>query len=600
MSFAGERGRPQHRMPDMPTKRQIRRRRSVATLSVGLATAAVAAVAIVLLVGNGGARAAAERFVEAWSRGDWAAMYAELTPESQATHPPERMRRAYADSARTGTLIGLELGTPGDARSEDGQTLVPVPVRVRTRAFGSVRSVLELPATGAGVAWEPHLAFPGLRPGERLVARTRLPPRRSILAGDGTPIAEGPAEARSSPLGIAAGAIAGAVEEPADEDRAALAALGYPPGAPVGTTGLEAAFQRTLAGNPGGRLVATGRGAARVLMEAEPRPGSDVRTTIETVIQEAAVTALGERLGGVAVLDVGSGAVLGLAGIAFSAPQPPGSTFKILTAAAALEEGIATASTSYPVETTVAIDGRDIRNADHQACGGTFVESFAASCNTVFAPLGAELGGDRVRETASRFGFNRRPALFDELGTRTLAVPESTFPDDIASDLEAGTSAIGQGRVLATPLQMASVAQTIAADGVLRPTPIAEAEDLRPAAGPRRATSAEVARTLRRMMVAVVEEGTGGAAAPAGTSVAGKTGTAELGTLADPEQEALSPGAEPERELNAWFAGFAPADRPRFAAAVMLVEAGGGGGDLAAPVFREIIAAALDGSGEGP
>lgn len=576
-------------MPYRPTKRQIRLRRRLAILGVGFAAAAGAAIAIAFLVSGDGTRATAERFVAAWSRGDWAAMHAELGSESQDRHSVHRMRAVYAHAARTGTLASLELEAPEDPRSEDGRTLVRVPVRVHTRAFGSGSSSIDIPFGGDGIAWEPHLAFPGLRPGERLDRDTEVPPRASILARDGTPIAEGPAEARSSPLGDAAHEIAGTLADPGEEARSSLSPLGFPPGTPIGTSGLEAAFQRTLAGQPGGRLLATGRGEARVLMEADPRPGEDVRTSIDPELQQASVTALGGRLGGVAVLDVDSGAVLALVGLAYSAPQPPGSTFKILTVVAALEEGIATPSTSYPVEVEVALDGRDIRNSDRQPCGGTLLESFADSCNTVFAPLGAELGGDRVRETAMRFGFNRPPALYGRRATRALGVPESSFPEGIESDLEAGVSAIGQGRVLASPLQMASVAQAIAADGILRPTPVAAARELRPDAEPQRATSAEIARATQRMMVAVVRDGTGTLARPEGISVAGKTGTAEIGLVEEPS-EPLPPGEEPEQELNAWFTGYAPADQPRIAVAVMLVEAGGGGGDLAAPVFREIVA----------
>jgi penicillin-binding protein A len=389
-------------------------------------------------------------------------------------------------------------------------------------------------------------------------------------------LAQGPAESRGSPLEIA-GSIAGSLgPEESEEARAALYARGFPHDWPVGQTGLEHAFEEQLAGRPGGTLLA----GARVLARARPRPARPVRTTIDTRVQEAAVTALAGRFGGIAALDARTGEMVAAAGIAFSAPQPPGSVFKIVTTTAALEDGLVKPSTEFPVETAATIDGVELENANGELCGGTFQSSFAHSCNSVFAPLGVRVGASRLVETAERYGFNGDPSVPGE-------VP-STIPPagEITSPLDVGSTAIGQGRVLATPLVMASIAQTIAAEGVRATPTLAPGQD----AHGTRVTTRRVARTIERMMVDVVGVGTGAAAAIPGVPVAGKTGTAEL-------EDTRGPNAEEEVEdsttdTNAWFTSFAPANRPRIAVAVMLVR-GGAGGAVAAPAARIVLEAGL-------
>src|SRR5262245_26014307 len=126
------------------------------------------------------------------------------------------------------------------------------------------------------------------------------------------------------------------------------------------------------------------------------------------------MTALGDQFGGVAALDAQDGTVKALAGIAFSAPQPPGSTFKVITTSAALEDDLVTPSDEFPVETAAVIEGREVANAHDELCGGTFAESFAKSCNSVFAPLGVDVGADRLVEEAEQFGFNERPTLYND------------------------------------------------------------------------------------------------------------------------------------------------------------------------------------------
>src|SRR5215204_4634076 len=184
------------------------------------------------------------------------------------------------------------------------------------------------------IAWRPEQVFPGLRAGERLTRKTTMPPRAAIEARDGTIIAHG--EARLSELGPLASEIAGRVGPAPPEREEELARRGIPDGTPVGLTGLERTFEERLAGKPGGTLKAGGR----VLARSEPVAGSAVRSTIDPQVQEAAVTALAGRFGGIAVMRPRDGEVLALAGVAYSAPQPPGSTMKIITLAGALQAGV--------------------------------------------------------------------------------------------------------------------------------------------------------------------------------------------------------------------------------------------------------------------
>jgi penicillin-binding protein A len=243
--------------------------------------------------------------------------------------------------------------------------------------------------------------------------------------------------------------------------------------------------------------------------------------------------------------------------------------FKIITAAAALDKRVAKPSSTFPVRTAATLEGVTLRNAGGESCGGTLVNSFAHSCNSVFAPLGAELGARRLLAAAKAFGFGERP--------RIPNAKPSTIARELKDDLAVGAAAIGQDRDLATPLAMASVGAAIAERGVRAKPRIVRSDPVIR----HRATSARVAGQVRAMMIGVVQGGTGTAAALPGVQVAGKTGTAEL-----------VPNSTDPKDANAWFVAFAPADRPRVAVAVMLVGAGFGG-TAAAPVAREVLAAAL-------
>src|SRR4051794_6769194 len=571
--------------PSRPSRARARVRLRLLGAGAILAGAAFAGGVVVGSLHVPSSQRTAERFAAAWSRGDFAAMYSELSRPERARIRRGAFSTAYQRALDTATAVRVVTGTP----ARDGDAF-RVPVRVQTRIWGAVRGAVRVPITDAGVDWSHDLVFPGLRRGEHLTRTTRLPARAALLARDKTPLAHGPD--RTSPLGNVARAITGGLGPIPPDRRAELAHLGVPRNAQVGVSGLERIFDVRLLGRPGGEL----RAGPRVLAVAAPVSAAPVRTTISTAVQTAAVDALGARVGGVVALDPRSGAVLGASGIGFSGLQPPGSTFKILTATGALEARLTTPSRAYPIETKATLEGVDLQNANGEACGGTFVQAFAESCNSVFAPLGARLGARRLVSVAERFGFNHEPGI---AGAAMSTIPAA---EDIGDDLAVGSSAIGQGRVQATALQMAIVAATIGMHG-RRPRPTLDFAAARDDAPTKRATNARTARTVERLMLAVVRSGTGTAAALPGIAVAGKTGTAELKTTTAPScrpdpanPNACPPPPPPDpTDTDAWFAAFAPAGagRPRIAVGVLLVGSGAGG-TTAAPAAHDVLAAGLE------
>ena len=531
-------------------------------------------------------------YAAAWSKQDFAAMHALLSTESRERVSADEFEQMYLDAQRLATVKTISPGEPGQTRSAGSGEVVPIPLTLITVAFGTINAPIELEYVEDGIHWSPRLTFPTLRNGEVLSSSTRLPERAPIRSRDGVALAEGPGLARSSPLGGAAIDVAGTVGMPDAGRQQELTELGLPVDTPVGLSGLERAYNTELTGTPGGVLTATRDGQSRVLASADPQRGPALKTTIDSELQLAAVGALAGRSGGIIALDTRSGAIRALAGQAYSAPQPPGSTFKVLTAAAAFEQRLIKLDDYYEPVTGVNVGGRFIRNAHGESCGGDFRQVFAKSCNSAFLPLGPELGSDGLVEISERFGFNSTPQLFNESATALIDPPKSTIPTEITNEEELGVSAIGQGRVLATPLQMASVAQTIANDGIRMPTPIVQTAAQRPDAKPTRVMPKRIANLLGDLMVGVVAGGTGSSGAIAEAQVAGKTGTAELGPK--PDQSHLEPGDEPEQMVNAWFIAYAPAKQPRLAVAVMLVNADADGGTVAAPAAAQVLAAGID------
>jgi peptidoglycan glycosyltransferase len=273
---------------------------------------------------------------------------------------------------------------------------------------------------------------------------------------------------------------------------------------------------------------------------------------------------------------------------------PPGSTFKVVTASAAIESGNYTADSMVPGGPTYQLpltpgatgqidnEGRD--------CGTNripFKQAMGNSCNTSFAALANEVGAEKLQETAEGFGFNQH--YLDDLGPQA----ESNFPTDMDA-AQTGQAGIGQFEVAATPLQMAMVAAGIANNGtVMRPYLIAEEDspdlDVLSKTDPepiedQPAVSPSVARQVTQMMVDVVDNGTGTPARIPGVQVAGKTGTAQSAA---------------DRPPYAWFLSFAPADDPKVAVAVLIQDAGVArdaisGGGLAAPIAKAVMEAVIN------
>ncbi len=270
--------------------------------------------------------------------------------------------------------------------------------------------------------------------------------------------------------------------------------------------------------------------------------------------------------------------------------NPPGSTFKIVTAAAALESGEYTPNSVLPGPATYRLPGTstDLPNWTGEACGPnnevTLAEALEISCNTAFAWLGVQLGDDALRDQAEKFGF-------EEAFETPQKAATSHFPED-PDPSQTAQSAIGQFDVRATTLQMAMVVAAVGNQGLtMRPGIIDQtsAPDLSPLDefSPQdfaRAMTPEHAAQLTQMLVGVVTNGTGSSARIPGVAVAGKTGTAQ--TSAD-------------RPSIAWFVSFAPADNPQVAVAVAVEDAGTdevSGNQLAGPIARSVMQAVLSGS----
>jgi len=570
--------------------RKRRRRRRIAAL----AAFGFVALAVGLVIGSnyvGSGEKSARRFAAAWNREDYKAMYAELTPDASAQTGETQFENDYRSAMATATATAVHVGKP---TKQAGDFVLPVDYT--TRVFGPIHGTVTLPmgksGDGKAIAWREDLVFPRLRPGTHLHSVIEMPPRATILARDGTILAKGDSRASKVP-DVSAQVVGGLGGIPAAQ-LAAYEERGIPADTKVGATGLERIFDRRLLGTPGGTLLA----GPTVLAHTAPKQGQALRTTISIPVERAATAALANRLGGVVAIRPKTGEVLAFAGIAFSSLQPPGSTFKVITTTAALQNHIAKTSTVFPYASYATLSGVKLNNANGENCGGTLALAFAVSCNSVFAPLGAKLGAKKLVSMAERFGFNSPAGI--------AGAAESTLPEasDIGDDLAVGSSAIGQGKVQATTLEMGLVAATIALKGK-RPQPTLIWHASPKPAPTTRVTSAHIAHIVKQLMIGVVREGTGTQAAIPGVTVAGKTGTAELQSTQQCTPAQIPPGqttpADPEScTLNtndptltdAWFTAFAPASVPKIAVCVMLVR-DGQGGVTAAPAARGVIEAGL-------
>jgi peptidoglycan glycosyltransferase len=376
----------------------------------------------------------------------------------------------------------------------------------------------------------------------------------------------------------------------------------------IGRTGLEQSRNDVLSGRSDGITSVFDQLAGR------PREGDEVRTSLNPAAQRLAYQALGAQKGAVVALEPQTGRVLVMASNPpfdpnklrsanrFIGPEgsavnrttqgqyPPGSTFKVVTATAAIDSGRYTKDSVVDGKSPKVISGAPLNNFGNKDWGSIpLTAALTNSVNTVWAEVATELGGETMERYMERFGFydevrvdlppeqRATSAVYVDRDGRRVQLPVTSDAVDV------GRVAIGQGGLLTTPLQMAMVASAVANDGRLMVPTIAdrivdrdgrtvdriEPKELSQVMKP------QTAREVGDMMASVVREGTGTAAALSGLAVAGKTGTAEI----IPEQNINQP----------WFIGFAPRDNPRIAIAVTIERSTGQGGVVAAPIAKQVM-----------
>lgn len=370
-----------------------------------------------------------------------------------------------------------------------------------------------------------------------------------------------------------------------------------------------------------GETSATNLQAILDQLQGKRRQGDEVITTLDPAAQRTAISALGEHRGAVVALDPRTGAVQAMASTpsydpnllssssayerltrdSFGTPlvnratqfgYAPGSTFKVVTATAAIDTGQYTPESLLSGKNGILVSGVPLSNDEHESFGQlTLTEGLVKSVNTVYAQVAEHLGSRTLARYMNRFGFDRKPQLDypgdqmsvsgEYLGQRLLA-PTSRYVD-------VGRLGIGQDKLQVVPLQMAEVAAAVANHGRLMVPHLADR-----IVDPEGSTVLTIAprvqsvvmkpstsTSVTAMMEAVVSEGTGTAAQIPGVRVAGKTGTAEtqIGAAVN----------------NVWFIAFAPAQNPRVAIAVTLQDVPGQGAEFAAPVARQVMETVLHG-----
>lgn len=550
-------------------------------VTVGLVVVVVAAAVIsVVLVHEAHVRAAkrsqaqavsvTRQFLAAWGRQDAAAMAALATPD---TAP---YVRAEIPKLRSSLQITSATYVPGRV-SSTAQPGAPFAAKVVVQGLGtwSYSSRLHLAKVEGhwAVDFTPGTIYPQLATGDTLVRTRTLGTRGVLTTASGGPIRGASAEIDGNLLG-GVGTYTAA--------QAKAAGSTFEAGDVGGLNGLERAFNTTLAGTPGGSL--TIRNAAgdtvATLLSSPKTNGQNVALSIDLPTQHAAEAALNAvvtpgQVGSLVAVDVASGKVLALAnhpvnGYSFAVHGqfPAGSTFKIITTTAALMNG-KTASTVLPCEPTATVDGRVFKNAENESYGPiSLAQAFAVSCNTAFVTLSSQLPSGSLTQAAELYGMSPKP-----LDQQTGPLPISSVGGSVPLPADAADQAaesIGQGRVLVSPLQMASVAAAVGSGTWHQPYVTATP----PAGETSNALPTAVVDNLRSFMSLVVSTGTAkNSGLPPGTY--GKTGTAEYGTDNPPK-------------TIAWFVGY----RGGVAFACQVGGTGvnaGFGADTAAPVVANFL-----------
>jgi penicillin-binding protein A len=385
-----------------------------------------------------------------------------------------------------------------------------------------------------------------------------------------------------------------------------------------GSTGIERQYNSMLAG----RTTALTVRSMTDLLKSKTVT-ADVTLTINDELQRYVARQLKKRKGSIVVMDTRNGEILAMVSYPSFDPNaftgtdlkaiaqayarlnadedkpllprtyrqryPPGSTFKAVTAAVGLQTEVVGLQTTYPVLRSLPLryTTRPLRNFGGGECGGDLGNVFRVSCNTSFAQLGLDLGPSRMNAGASGFGFNRKPPLDLSPGAASSFFPDVDFFK--RNDPQLAQGAIGQGQVAATPLEMTLVAAAIANKGIIKEPhvmkTVIDTENAVVAKGSSNdwlnPISEKTADQVRDMMIEVVRRGTGTRAAIKGVEVAAKTGTAQTG----------------RGTAHAWTIGFAPADNPRVAIAVIIEnqpdQGQATGGKIAAPIAGRVLSKAL-------
>ncbi len=378
----------------------------------------------------------------------------------------------------------------------------------------------------------------------------------------------------------------------------------------AGKTGVESTYNRYLSGSFGTEPLLQ-------RLSLKEKRGADVRLSLDTRVQQAAEQALAGNAGSAVAFDPTTGQVLALASApGFDLQQavsdfesiptegspfvnratqglyPPGSTFKVVTATGALESGRYTPETTFVDTGSYATPGGPIRNFGGRTFGEhTLSTALTNSINTTFASIGDALGPSALGATMTAYGFGEKPPI-DLPGDSVLVSGRrdrgTVLPNDEDGE-DTARIAIGQERLTVTPLQMMMVAGAVANRGVLMAPRLMETITDRAGAVVQRGAPQEMGRVmtaenaaqLTEMMTNVVRDGTGTGAAlsSVGVTAAGKTGTAESS----------------DASINqAWFIGFAPAEAPVVAVAVVIEDTSSTGGEVAAPVAAAVMRAAIE------
>jgi penicillin-binding protein A len=532
---------------------------------------------------------AARAFVNAWSEEDFAAMVESF--HADRTWTADQLSRWMDRSLARGAVSSYEVALTGEVEDPAAESSASAAYSITYDSDAAAEPIVleghfELepdPNDGDWIPqWDESLLWPGIEGAARFDTSIRWPKRALIVDQSRRVLAAGAAESRRYPHGSVGGSVVGHLEPMSKKDALSR---GAEEGDLTGGSGLEEAFDDVLSGQPASKLVVRNSAGEplEVLGRVAAEPGGKVKTSLDIEVQRAAEVAYGTTTGGVAVVDPRSGDLLAAVASGPFDPNnyvgatdinpfnralvglyPPGSAMKVVTAAAALEEGVVTPETTL----TGPQEYKGVRNFESGEFGAIpFATAVKYSVNTAFAQVAEDLGARKMSQYAEAFGFNRGPDI-------PLEVAESSFPPpEGLGDLMWGS--IGQAQVLATPLEMATVAATIANNGKRMEPRI----DMRAPMSDERVVSRHTAAELTTMMENVVVGGTGSAARVTGLRVAGKTGTAEV-------------QVDGKIKNHAWFICFAPAEDPRVAVAVVS-ELGGIGGQVAAPLARQVLISVL-------